>query len=333
MPASRSRTAARQVPAPQLLCAVALVFAVSACKPQASTSGTAPASTATESATPGAASAATPAPDGRHALTGTIVSASAERGTLLVDHDEIPGFMPAMTMEFKVSAGDVANAQPGARIRGVLYQAADGFHLEQIWPEDQTATRIIGEAGRALRQDTVTRGAGVYREIGENLPDFALYDQSGVVVQASRFRGKQVVLNFIFTRCPDPHMCPAAVARFIGLQAQAREAGVTNLELVSISLDPEYDTPGVLREFAETRGIDTSNFSLLTGPERAIKDLLRQLGVETLHTGPLVRHTMATLLIDDSGKLIHRVDGSTWSVADFLQRLRRPTLSPSADSP
>ena len=73
----------------------------------------------------------------------------------------------------------------------------------------------MGQAGAALRQDTVIRGRNAYREIGENLPDFALYDQNGGVVQPDRFRGRQIVLNFIFTRCPDPKMCPASTAKMM----------------------------------------------------------------------------------------------------------------------
>ena len=294
-----------------------VLVALGGCKPEAE----AP-------ATPPLASAGAPVEGTHHRITGTVVSANAERGSLLVDHDEIPGFMPAMTMEFKAGPGDVANARPGQRIRGVTSQSTDGFRLEQVWPDDQAASRVIDEAGRDLRQDTVTRGVGVYREIGERMPDFALYDQTGAVVQASRFRGRQIVLNFIFTRCPDPNMCPAATARMIALQYAAREAAVTNFELVSISLDPEFDTPGVLREYAHTRGVDTGNFSFLTGPERAIKDLLKQLGVETLDSGPLLKHTLATVLIDDTGKIIHRVDGSKWDPAEFVSRLRPPTPPP-----
>ena len=109
-------------------------------------------------------------------MTGRIVSVSQERGALLVDHDEIPGYMPAMTMEFKVASGDLANARPGMKIRGVFYQAAAGFHLEEIWPVDDAGVRIVDESARALRQDTVTRGGGAFREVGEQLPDFALYD-------------------------------------------------------------------------------------------------------------------------------------------------------------
>jgi protein SCO1/2 len=261
---------------------------------------------------------------GRHRITGVVVLVSKERGTLLVDHDEIPGYMPRMTMEFKVSPGDLANAREGQRIRGVIYQSAAGFHLEQVWPEQDANERIVTEAERALRQDTVTRGRAAYREVGERLPDFALYDQSGAVVQAARYRGKQIALNFIFTRCPDATMCPASTMKMMQLQDLAREAGVANFQILSITLDPEFDTPGVLRDYAEQRGINTTNFSFLTGPEGAIKDLMKQLGVLALGEGPLIQHTLATVLIDETGKIIHRVDGSKWEASDFAARLRRP---------
>src|SRR6185436_14296832 len=113
-----------------------------------------------------------------------------------------------------------------------------------------------------------------YREVGETIPDFALYDQEGRVVQSARFRGKQVMLNFIFSRCPVATMCPASTMKMMGTQKLARESGVNSIEFVSITLDPAYDTPAVLKVYAATRGIDTSNFSFLTGPENAIKYLL-----------------------------------------------------------
>jgi protein SCO1 len=272
------------------------------------------------------------AKSGRHPLTGTVVSVDPAAGTALVDHDDIPGIMPAMTMNFKVGAGDRENLRPGQRIRGLIYQAADGFHLEQVWPVEATADAIVTEAARALHQDTMTRGGGAYREVGEQLPDFALYDETGKVVQASRFRGHQLMVNFIFTRCPDPTMCPAATARMIQTQRLARDAGVDNLELISITLDPEYDTPGVLREYAVVRGIDTSNFSFLTGPERAIKDLLTQLGVLVLANGPLKSHTLSTVLVDEKGKIVYRVEGSTWDGKDFVARMHRPAQETPATS-
>ncbi len=257
-------------------------------------------------------------------LNGQILKVDAERRTLLVDHDEIPDYMPRMVMEFHVNAGDLAIAREGQRIKAELIPSDDGdFRLEKIWPLDPAADATVAAAANALRQDTTIRGKKAYREVGENLPDFALYDQTGAVVSAARFRGKQIVLNFIFTRCPVATMCPAATERMMTLQAEARKVGVQNLELVSITLDPEYDTPGVLKEYALARGIDTTNFSFLTGPENAIKDLLTQFGVITQFDGSILQHTLATLLINENGRIVHRADGSRWEVREFVEKMKR----------
>ena len=162
-----------------------------------------------------------------------------------------------------------------------------------------------------------------YREIGETLPEFTLLDQEGRAVAGSRFRGRQIVLNFIFTRCPIATMCPAATERMAALQKAAQAAGAKNFELVSISLDPEYDTPGVLKDYAQLRGLDTSNWSFLTGPDAAVRHLLAQLGVIREFEGATIKHTLATVLINEEGKIAYRVDGSTWPVEDFVRRLRK----------
>ncbi|HRI81372.1 MAG TPA: SCO family protein [Opitutaceae bacterium] len=260
----------------------------------------------------------------RYPLTGEILDVDVERRILIVRHDEIPGYMPEMVMEFIASAGDVANARPGQLIRAEMIPSDTGdYRLEKIWPDDRVAAAAVAAGTNALRQDTAIRGRRVYREVGENLPDFALYDQSGAVVQSARFRGKQIMLNFIFTRCPVATMCPAATMKMMETQQLAREAGVRNLELVSITLDPVYDTPGVLKEYADARGIDTGNFSFLTGPEGAIKDLLAQFGVLTEFKGPILNHTLATILINEQGRIVHRFDGSNWEPRDFVAKMRR----------
>jgi protein SCO1/2 len=262
--------------------------------------------------------------DERYPLTGEIVRVEPERHVLVVQHDEIKGYMPAMTMEFVVSAGDLALAKPGQKIRGEMVPVAGGdFRLEKIWPADKAVADAVAAGALQLRQETHTRGKNAYREIGETVPDFALYDQNGRVVQSARFRGKQIMINFIFSRCPVATMCPAATIKMMGVQRLAREAGVTNLELVSITLDPTYDTPGVLKEYAEARGIDTSNFSFLTGPANAIKDLLTQFGVIAEFEGDLIKHTLTTLLINADGKIAHRADGSMWEPAEFVAKMKR----------
>ena len=277
---------------------------------------------------PAASSSSAPAPvavpgEVRHPLKGEILQADAERMVLIVTHDEIKGYMPAMTMEFKVTKADVANAKPGQRIRAELVERGEDYYLEKIWPDDTVTVSTLDAATKALAQDTAIRGKEAYREIGETLPTFTLLDQEGRTVSANRFRGKRVVLNFIFTRCPIATMCPAATLKMSQLQKAAREAGAKDFELVSISLDPEFDTPGVLRDYAEARALDTSNWSFLTGPDAAVRHLLAQLGVIREFEGATIKHTLATVLIDKSGRIIYRADGSVWQIDDFVKRLKK----------
>jgi protein SCO1 len=268
---------------------------------------------------------AAPAPaEPRHALRGEIIAVKPEVKVLVIQHEAIPGYMPAMTMEFTVGTGDLANAKPGQRIRGEMYVRDGTAFLEKIWPDDSATVRQVEAATKALAQDTSTRGREVYREVGETAPDFTLLDQDGRAVATSRFRGRYVVLNFIFTRCPIATMCPASTQHMAALQKAARAAGITDLALVSISLDPEYDTPGVLKEYAVARGLDLTNWSFLTGPDTAVRQLLAQLGVLREFEGDTIKHTLATLLIDPQGRIVHRIDGSIWEPRDFLEKIRRP---------
>ena len=118
-------------------------------------------------------------------------------------------------------------------------------------------------------------------------------------------------------------MCPASTAKMMMTQRLAREAGVAKFELVSITLDPAYDTPGVLKEYAQVRGLDTSNWSFLTGPDASVRQLLAQLGVIREFEGATIKHTLATVLINAQGKITYRVDGSTWLVDDFIRHLKK----------
>lgn len=186
------------------------------------------------------------------------------------------------------------------------------------------STQAVNAGARVLREDTHDRGKAVYREVGEKAPEFVLYNQDGQVVDAAHFRGQQIMLNFIYTRCPVANMCPAATMKMMEAQKLARQAGVSDIQFLSVTLDPTYDTPGVLKEYAVARGIDTGNFSFLTGPEHAIQDLLLQFGVIAEFDGGILKHSLTTLLIDPAGRIIDRADGSAWEAAEFVKKMRHP---------
>lgn len=274
--------------------------------------------------TPGTpvASASTDPATQSHDIRGEIVGFDLPRKVALIHHEEIPGYMPPMTMEFSIAGIDLATLREGQRIAARMEPPVDGiFPLTQFRVLPRPDDNAVIDAALALRQDTHIRGRNAYRDVGETAPSFTLYDQDARAVAFDRFRGKRVVLNFIFTRCPVATMCPAATARMMALQAAAKKAGVTHFELVSISFDAAHDTPPVLKAYAEARGIDTSNFTFLTGPEAAIRDLLTQFGVIAEPGENVFKHTLATLLIGPDGRIVHRVDGSQWSTDEFISRL------------
>jgi protein SCO1/2 len=268
--------------------------------------------------TPSTASASTAA--AVHPIRGEIVGLDLPRQVLLVHHEEIPGYMPAMTMEFSVAGLDLATVRAGQRLTATMGLPVDGiFPLTDFKLLNSPADQAVAAAALALRQETFTRGKNSYREIGEAVPSFTLYNQDGRAVSFDTFRGRRIVLNFIFTRCPVATMCPASTAKMMALQAAAKAQGIANFELVSISFDSAYDTPPVLKKYATERGINTTNFSFLTGPERAIRDLLAQFGIIAEPGENIFKHTLATLLIGADGKILHREDGSNWLPNDFLK--------------
>ena len=194
-----------------------LALALGGCgRPAAPKSGTQSAATSVETAAVASkpvASAKKKVAE-RYPLTGEITGIDAARKVLIVYHDEIRDYMPAMTMEFNVSPGDLAVAKVGQRIRADLIPSETGdFRLEKIWPDEKLATAAVADAARGLREDTKTRGKNAYREVGETVPSFTLFDQEGRVIPGGHFRGKKVMMNFIFSRCPVATMCPAATAK------------------------------------------------------------------------------------------------------------------------
>ena len=256
------------------------------------------------------------------ALVGEVLDVSTSERILRLRHHPMADSSAVETeSELLIGRGDALILSPGMIVRGRAVAFDGGVRLEHIWPADRISEKLLIDAGVLLRHDTVIRGSKAYRAIGEKIPDFALYDQNGTLVQSQSWRGRRVILNFIFTRCPMPMMCPAATGRMVNMQRVTSEDAVEDLLFVSISFDPDYDSPGILKEFMIDHGIEPGNFLLLTGRERSIRDILKQFGVFVERKGDTINHSMATILIDERGEIVFRKDGARWSEDEFLQRL------------
>lgn len=251
-----------------------------------------------------------------NAWSGQVLEVNPETNTFKVRAKD------SEAIEVEVFQGDAMVYKRGDYIRGTL-QTNPHYRLESIWPANPITERILKDRNEQLRRDTVARGLKAFRGVGEYTPLFALYNQDAALMTPERWRGRRVVLNFVFTRCTIPTMCPASTARMARLQREAKKEGLSDLQLATITFDPQYDTPGILKYYAVSRGIDNTNYDFLTGPHSTVQDVLKQFGILVQPEDGTLDHTMATLIIDGQGKIRYRKDGSRWSVEEFIDQLKK----------
>ena len=162
------------------------------------------------------------------------------------------------------------------------------------------------------------------RRVAVNLkaPRFTLVDQDGnAFVSEERLPGKIVAINFIYTTCSD--VCPLFTVEFAGLQRALRSEPLQNFFLLSITTDPEIDTPKVLKAYAQRFGADFQNWAFLTGNELPMKEVWKTFGVRVIRKGRgLVQHTNLTTLMNGQG--IRRINffGPEWRSSDLLKDMR-----------
>lgn len=156
----------------------------------------------------------------------------------------------------------------------------------------------------------------------EDLPDTDLVDKSGESFSFRDVSGTPFLISFIFTRCPDPSMCPLVTQKMqrLGRSEPAREMG---LELVAVTIEPGYDTPSVLRSYAEERKLDPDRWHLVTGPTETVDAVTERLNVSVLREeGSVKTHNMRTYFVDGEGVLRHVWTGSDWEPSKVEGTLR-----------
>ncbi len=229
---------------------------------------------------------------------------------------------------FNIQPGDVSLLKNKKVFRGKVqetYAPSSGksYLLHQVWPDEQSERIRFNNANRLLRRDTLSLGDGVIRSVGDLLPPFALYDQDGNIITAEYFDGSATVFNFIFTRCSVAEMCPASTNKMKRLQELVQKTNIKHVRFLSITLDPLYDSPGILKQYAQAYGLNEENFRLGTAGKGVIRDLTRQFGILRKNDEKqTIDHTMRTFLVNARRQITYQVPGKGWSVEDFLVRLQ-----------
>tara|TARA_B100001093_G_scaffold498151_1_gene545923 strand:- start:65 stop:895 length:831 start_codon:yes stop_codon:yes gene_type:complete len=225
---------------------------------------------------------------------------------------------------YKIGLGDASYLKESSFIRANSIMSDGDWMLERVWPNNRIDEKILKDSNRTLRRETERMGRKAFRSFKDPMPTFAFYSHRGELIRSSMLQGKITLLNFIFTRCRIPNMCPAATERITKLLAMTKDSGIKNVQVFSITLDPDYDTPGILNEYAKSKGIEDNNFHFLTGPTKAVEDMQKHHGIETKDDETFgIYHTMMTVVIDPKKNVYYQVPGSFWSADDYLSRIKK----------
>ncbi len=262
-----------------------------------------------------------------YAMRGKIVAVDEVAGELTIDHQAIPGFMEAMTMPYRLAdPGTIGEMHVGDVITArVVVQGVSAPKLDHLV--------VVAQA----RPDSKPKVSYHVPQAGDVVPDFHLLNQSGREIHLSQFRGKVLLVTFIYTRCPMADFCPRMSANFAAIdESLAEDKGVYDrTHLLSVSFDPAYDTPAVLRSYggAHTGRFTNEDFRHwdFAAPSQAELPKVEQyfdVGVTGSDPATLM-HSLSTILIGKDGKVLGWYPSKDWQPAELVTQMRAAAGAPA----
>ena len=237
----------------------------------------------------------------KYLVQGEVVAKNVNTSEITLKHGDIPGFMPAMTMPYRVKdPAVIQELQPGDKIAADL---AFGSERSDYWLED---VRITDEAARTAAKPAMGKAPEMLMP-GDRVPDATLTNQDGKAIHLSDFAGRALLVTFIYTRCPMPEFCPRLSSQFAHIHEELKKnpADYAKTHLLTISFDPKYDKPKVLREYGlrYLQG-DASGFShwdFAVADPAAMQRLAEEFGLHYEGQDDQIVHSMRVALIAPDG--------------------------------
>ncbi len=266
------------------------------------------------------AAACSRAPEAKeYELEGQILGVKHAEREVLIKHEDITGFMPGMTMPFKVKeVGLLEGREAGDLVTATLVVEETDAHLSRLTKTGSAPVAVPPPA-------ETTSGFELLRPGGE-VPNQLLIDQDGKPKPLDSLKGHRVALTFTYTRCPMPTFCPMMDRSFAALQKEIVKAPeLSDVRLLSVSFDPQFDTPKVLKAHAKELGADPRVWSFVTGDRDEVDRLAARFGlaIQRDERNPTeISHTLRTALIDPQGRLITVHTGNSWTAADLLAEIK-----------
>ncbi|MDQ2856116.1 MAG: SCO family protein [Acidobacteriota bacterium] len=260
---------------------------------------------------------------------GKVVSVDKDKQEVTVAHEEIKGYMPGMVMPFKLKeAWPFDILVPGNEIAATL--VVDG---PSSWLEDVKVT-----------QESVDTTAGAVADsevkVGTEVPNYGLVNQDSRQIKLHDYRGKALLLTFIYTRCPLPDYCDLMSNNFAQVDELLRNQGdiYSKTHLLSISIDPDYDTPQVLRSYgaAHTGRYSDENFGhweFASGTKDQVKGAAQFFGMRYYEGGDQIVHVLRTVIVGRDGKVYKVYRDNKWkpeeAVSEMIKALQEVEVKPT----
>jgi protein SCO1/2 len=244
---------------------------------------------------------------------GLVLRVDPASSTMTVSHDAIVGYMDAMVMPLAVrDPRQLKGVNPGDVVSFRLRPRRDGTVVDRI----KHLSASAADSGL-----TMTPSVASLARIGDTVPDFSLIDQHGSTVALAALRGSVIAVTFIYSRCPLPDYCPLVVANLAQVRDRYRNRLGRDLVLMTVSFDPKYDTPDVLRAYAARYGGNIPGWHFLSGSPEAIAAVCASFGIEYWPDQGLITHTLQTAVVDREGRLAASVEGRGFTarqIADLV---------------
>ena len=262
-------------------------------------------------------------------LKGTVVSVDKAAKKAKIEHGEIPGFMEAMTMDFPIKEDWVWDElTTGSEVRADLVVTKDGFWLEKIG--------IIAASDPNKPAPPVNES---FAQIGQEVPNFTLTDQDGKKISMKDYRGKALAITFIYRECPLPDYCIRMSRNFSDLANRFKNdpEAKEKVRLLSISFDPERDTPEKLKQYGlgylgNQSPADFSIWQLAVGTDQQVRSIADFFGLRyevDANDKTQINHSLRTAVISPSGRVVKIYPGNEWTVDELARDLKAAVANPA----
>jgi protein SCO1/2 len=256
----------------------------------------------------------------RYEFKGKVVNVDKKGRVVTIAHEEIKDYMDAMTMPFHLKDESYLNImQEGDKVTATLVITDSRSWLEEI----------------VVSQEQVDKSAKPAKSFepnaGDEMPDYSLINQDGKPIHFAQYKGRALLLTFIYTRCPLPDYCPLMTSHFaeVNKTLKADAALYAKTHLLSISVDPEYDKPTVLRAYGlrHNEQKDFEHWELATGKPEEVKKVAEYFGLAYQTEDNQIIHNLQTALIAPDGKFVKMYRGNDWKPAEVIMDIKKLNLN------